>query len=76
MMFQQRPDDETARTLITLLQNALNQPLPSGKANQNLMYAKVAILSEAVRLAQFMESKALLSIALSKVWPHAVPICP
>jgi hypothetical protein len=49
------------------LSNIFSQPLPNGRDQQNLMYARTSILAEAVRLSQFMESKALLSVALSKV---------
>ena len=57
--------------LMSILNHILNQPLPSGKANQNLTCARTAILAEAVRMSQFMESKALLSVALSKVRAQA-----
>jgi hypothetical protein len=74
MCFQQQPDEESAAALTSVLNHIFTESLPTcgqrlreGKANQNLMYARVAILAEAVRMSQFMESKALLSVALSKV---------
>ena len=77
MCFQQQPDDESSVALMTALNHILNQQLPSGKTNQNLLYARTAILAEAVRMSQFLDSKALLSVALSKVrfncWPCGSP---
>jgi hypothetical protein len=67
--YQQHPDEESSAKLMTVLSNIFSLPLPSGRDQQNLMYARTAILSEAARLSQFMESKALLSVALSKVCP-------
>lgn len=69
--YQQPPDEESAVGLMSVLTHALNQPLPSGRQSQNMTCARIAILAEAVRLSQFLESKPLLSVALSKARPRS-----